>query len=253
MSLATRVIARLDIKPGLGCIKPIRMDGLRVVGDPHALAVKYANDGADEILYLDVTASLYGRPMLCDLVTQTARDVDVPLTVGGGIRTLDDVRKVLRAGADKVVINTAAMARPAFITETAEAFGSQCVVVSIEAKRRALGWEAYTNNGRDRTGRHALDWIIEAVDRGAGEILLTSIDRDGTQLGPDADLNARASCAVGEIPLVVSGGVHTPQECVTAIEWLADAVAVGAALHFGTTSIPAIKAALATAGHEVRA
>lgn len=253
--LAVRVIARLDVKPTLGCVKGIRFEGLRVVGDPHALALRYAEQGADEILYLDITASLYGQPVIHELVTRTARDVYIPLTVGGGIRTVEDVRRLLRAGADKVAINTAAVQRPAFITELAETFGSQCVVVSVEAKRAQDGlFMAYTHCGREPADRRIDLWIGEAVARGAGEILLTSVDRDGTREGVDERLLATVLASVpvlDDVPVVISGGVGSPSDCVTAIEWLADAVAVGTWLHAGGT-VGVLKAALAAAGVEVR-
>ena len=249
--LATRILARLDVKPSLGVVKGRRMEGLRVVGDPHELAVKYAEQGADEILYLDITASLYGQPAIHELVSRTARDVYVPLTVGGGVRTLEDVRRLLRAGADKVAINTAALARPAFITEIAETFGSQCVVVSVEAKKCRGKYMAYANSGRDTTGRVADEWIYEATERGAGEILVTSVDRDGTQQGLDEDFVAWASPASNDVPLVVSGGFGAPSDSVMAAQWHADAVAVGAWLHAGGT-VGAIKDALEGAGMEVR-
>ena len=244
MSLATRVIARLDIKPSLGVVKGRRMEGLRVVGDPHTLALRYAEQGADEILYLDVTSSLYGQPISAALVSRTARDVYVPLTVGGGIRTLGDVRTLLRAGADKVAINTEAFRKPKFITEIAEAFGSQCVVVSIEAKNG----KCFANAGRDAAHRTVRDWCHEAVGLGAGEILLTSIDRDGTCSGMDLSVLTLGV----PVPVIVSGGCSTGAHAVSAIESGADAVAIGAALHNGTLTIQAVKDALAEAGYEVR-
>ena len=248
MSLATRVIARLDVKPSLGVVKGRRMEGLRVVGDPHEMALKYAAQGADEILYLDVVASLYGMPSIHELVSRTARDVYVPLTVGGGIRTLEDVRRLLRAGADKVAINTAAIERPGFITEIAETFGSQCVVVSVEARNK----EAMKNAGRDESGWPVDMWISEAVERGAGEILVTDVLRDGTMQGFGEDLVATITPAADGVPLVFSGGLGSPADAVRAVEWYADAVAVGAALHYDKTTIGEIKAALTAAGHEVR-
>ena len=245
--LATRILARLDVKPSLGVVKGRRMEGLRVVGDPHELAVKYAEQGADEILYLDITASLYGQPAIHELVSRTARDVYVPLTVGGGVRTLEDVLRLLRAGADKIAINTAALARPKFITEIAAAFGSQCVVVSVEAK----DGKAMTNAGRDDSGWDVDVWISEAVERGAGEILVTDVGRDGTLQGLDDNLLATIAPAADGVPLVVSGGFASPADAVRAIDWFADAVAIGKWLHDGG-SIAEVKAALAEAGVEVR-
>jgi cyclase len=247
-ALATRVIARLDVKPTLGVVKGVRMEGLRVVGDPHTLALRYADQGADEILYLDVTASLYGRPAIHELVTRTARDVYVPLTVGGGIRTVADVRRLLRAGADKVAINTAALERPVFITELAKTFGSQALVVSVEIRAMHGSWDAYTNTGRD-SARRALDWCIEAVERGAGELLVTSVDRDGTQQG--LDLEFMATLSVVQVPVVLAGGFGDPDDAARAVTAGADAVAIGAWLHAGGR-IQDVKDALAQAGREVR-
>ena len=169
-----RIIARLDIK-GPNVVKGIHLEGLRVVGKPAELARRYYDQGVDEIVYMDIVASLYGRNSILSVVEDAARDIFVPLTVGGGIRTVEDVTAALRSGADKVAINTAAIARPAFLTEAAQAVGSQAIVVSIEAKRRDGWWEAMTDNGREKTGRDALEWAAEAEGLGAGEILLTSV------------------------------------------------------------------------------
>jgi cyclase len=226
------------------------MEGLRIVGDPHTMALRYAEQGADEILYLDVTASLYGRPAIHELVTRTTRDVYVPLTVGGGIRTVPDVRRLMRAGADKVAINTAAIERPVFITELAKTFGSQCVVVSVEIKAMRGSWDAYKNTGRDSGARWALDWCIEAVERGAGELLVTSVDRDGTQQGLDLKFMAKLSAKV-QIPVVLAGGFGAPDDAARAVTAGADAVAIGAWLHAGGR-IQDVKDALAQAGREVR-
>lgn len=216
------------------------MEGLRVVGDPYELAVKYEAQGADEILYLDITASLYGYPTSLDTIRQLSTDLYIPLTVGGGIRTLDDVQAVLRAGADKVAINTAAIQRPAFIGEIALAFGSQAVVVSIEAKRRGLGWQAYALGGREPMGAWSpLEWAQVAVEEGAGEILLTSVDQDGTQGGFDWELLHRMPSL--SVPLVLSGGAGSPEDCLRAVQGGADAVAIGAMLHHGKATIGDIK------------
>lgn len=265
--LATRIVARLDIKPSLGVVKGIRMEGLRVVGEPRALAQRYAAAGADELLYLDVTASLYKWKALLDLVRWTAEgEVWVPLTVGGGVRSVDDVRELLRAGADKVALNSAALARPALIRECAEAFGSQAIVVEVQAKRAPeglgasrtgllgggrylpMGWQAYSLGGREPSGRDAREWAREAAGRGAGEILLTSIDRDGTGLGFDLELVADLAL---DVPLVVSGGCRGPTDAQAALRLGADAVAIGTWLHRGG-DLSAFKDALAGAGVEVR-
>jgi len=178
-----RIIPRLDIK-GPNLIKGIRLEGLRVVGDPHAFALRYYAQGADEMVFMDIVASLYQRNSLSDIIRRAANQIYIPITVGGGIRSLDDVDNMLRSGADKVAINTAAIARPALITEVARRFGSQCMVLSVEAKRTGPGrWEAYTDNGREHTGLDVIDWIAQAVGLGAGEILLTAVDQEGTRKG----------------------------------------------------------------------
>ena len=180
-----RLIARLDIK-GPNLIKGIHLEGLRVIGDPQEFAVRYYRQGADELLYMDVVASLYGRNNLSDIVQRAVRNVFVPITVGGGIRNLDDVRHILRCGADKVAINTAAVARPELVREVSRRFGAQCTVLSIEAKQQGPGkWEAYTDNGRERTGLDVVEWARRGAELGAGEILLTSVDREGTRKGFD--------------------------------------------------------------------
>ncbi|MDP3139685.1 MAG: imidazole glycerol phosphate synthase cyclase subunit, partial [Burkholderiaceae bacterium] len=183
-----RIIPRLDVK-GPNLIKGIRLEGLRVVGDPHEFALRYYADGADEIVFMDIVASLYQRNNLTDIIRRAADQIWIPITVGGGIRSLDDVNTLLRSGADKVAINTAAIARPALISEVSKRFGSQCMVLSVEAKRTGPGrWEAYTDNGREHTGMDVLEWIAQAVDRGAGEVLLTAVDREGTRKGLDIEL-----------------------------------------------------------------
>lgn len=247
--LAYRVIARLDIK-GPHLIKGICFEGLRKLGDPATFAKRYADDGADEIIYLDTVASLYGRDNILRIVEETSDRVFVPITVGGGVRSLGDVRSLLRAGADKVAINTAAVADPSLIARIADSVGSQAVVASIECKRRESAdgpvWEAYTDQGRNRTGRDAVKWAEEAARLGAGEILLTSIDRDGTMRGPDAEL---AQAVRVTVPVVLAGGIGKPEH---ACGIKSSAVAVGAALHYGKTKINDIKAALAASGRVVR-
>ncbi len=177
----TRLIARLDIK-GPNLIKGVHLEGLRVIGDPQLFAQKYYQDGADELIYIDSVASLYGRNNLVDIVKHTAQNIFIPLTVGGGVRSVEDANLLLRSGADKVAINTACMSNPSLINELANRFGSQCVVLSIEAKKTSKGhWEAYTDNGREKTGKDVLSWVLEAVERGVGEVLLTSVDQEGTK------------------------------------------------------------------------
>jgi len=247
-----RVIARLDIKsPNL--IKGIHLEGLRVMGDPQPFAQRYYEAGIDELLYIDIVASLYGRNNLVELVRKTAKNVFVPITVGGGVRSVDDVRELLRAGADKVAINTAGIKRPDLITEVSRRFGSQCMVLSIEAKSAGPGkWEAFTDNGREFTGRDVIEWAKEGVERGAGEILLTSVDREGTRKGFDLDLVRAVSDSV-PIPVIASGGMGSPQDLVTVVrEGHADAVAIADALHYSRHSLDDIRAVAQGAGISVR-
>ena len=220
-----RLIARLDIK-GPNLIKGIHLEGLRVVGDPQQYAQDYYQAGVDELIYMDIVASLYGRNNLADIVKRTAENVFVPLTVGGGVRSGDDVRTLLRAGADKVAINTAATRRPELITEVAHKFGSQCMVLSIEAKRSSPGkWEAYIDNGREHTGLDVVEWARRGVELGAGEILLTSVDQEGTRKGFDCHLVEAVSSAVS-IPVIASGGMGSSDHLVDAVRAGADAVAM---------------------------
>ena len=249
MSLAFRVIARLDVK-GPNVIKGVQFEGLRVLGKPAAFARRYAEQGADELLYLDTVASLYGRNNLTAIIEEAAESIFIPITVAGGVRSEADVRGLLRAGADKVAINTAALADPDLINRCAALAGSQAIVCSVEAKATPSGWEAYTEQGRQPTGRCAVKWAIEAAGRGAGEILLTAVDRDGTCRGGDLGL-ARAIRGEVGCPVVLAGGIGSPEQAREAAE-VADAVAIGAALHYGKTDIGAVKAALTGAGQVVR-
>ena len=203
------------------------------MGDPQEFASGYAEQGPIEILYIDAVASLYGRNKLSEMVKHPAENVFVPMTVGGGVRSVEDVAELLRCGADKVAINTAAVKRPKLISEVAQKFGSQCMVLSVEAKRSGDDWEAYTDNGREHTGRKVLEWVEEAVELGAGEILLTSVDREGTRKGFDVELTRRVASSVG-VPVIASGGcggVSHVREVVS--QGRADAVAVADALHYG--------------------
>lgn len=231
MALCKRVIARLDIK-GSRLIKGIRFEGLRVVGDPSKAALHYAKSGADELLYVDAVASLYGRNGLADLLRNTSRKIFIPVTAGGGVRSVSDAAVLLSAGADKIAVNTAALERPELITELAEAFGSQCVVASIQARRTGLGsWEAMAEAGRERSGQAVLAWMQRVQELGAGEILLTSVDQDGTCSGPDEELQF-AAAAIANVPLVFGGGFATTQQVLGALqEPHISAVCVGAALH----------------------
>ena len=253
MTLNLRLIARLDVKaPNL--IKGVHLEGLRKIGDPQVFAQSYYRAGIDEIIYMDIVASLYNRNSLAAIVRHTAENVFIPITVGGGIRSLADVEEMLRSGADKVAINTAATERPALIGEVAARFGSQCMVLSIEAKRRAagLGWEAFTHNGREHTGRDVVAWAQEAATLGAGEILLTSVDREGTRKGFDVDLVRAVSDAV-PVPVIASGGMGDMDHLVAVVhEGKADAVAMADVLHYNRIPLVDIRRGAAAAGIPVR-
>lgn len=244
MALCKRLVARLDIK-GSRLIKGIRFEGLRVFGDPCEAALRYSEAGTDELLYIDAVASLYGRNGLADLLRRTSREVFIPITAGGGVRSVADAAALLASGADKIAVNTAALQRPELITELAEAFGSQCVVASIQARRRGPGsWEAMVEAGRERTGQEALDWINQVQELGAGEILLTSVDQDGTCLGPDQELLSAAAIIV-KVPLVFGGGFATKIQVLEALqEDRVSAVCVGAALHRGQFELAGLKSEL---------
>lgn len=247
-----RIIPRLDIK-GPNLIKGVHLEGLRVIGDPQKFALHYYEAGADELVYMDIVASLYGRNNLSDIIQRTADQVFIPITVGGGIRSVDDARHILRSGADKVAINTAAIGRPALITEVARKFGSQAMVLSIEAKQVAHGkWEAYTDNGRERTGLDVIEWVQRGVELGAGEVLLTSIDREGTRMGFDIDLVRQVSKAV-PVPVIASGGMGTVDHFIeVAQKGLADAVAMADVLHYNRMQLSEIRVAALKAGLAVR-
>lgn len=228
-----RIIPRLDIK-GANLVKGIHLEGLRVLGKPENYAKQYLEQGADELMYQDVVASLYGRNSLLDIVSRTANEISIPLTVGGGIRTLDDIRALLRAGADKVAINTAAVARPDFIREAAHAFGSSTIVIAVEAIRENNGiYLAYTDNGREHTGLDAFAWAEQAAALGAGEIIATSVDREGTGLGYDADL-IRGIASRVSIPVVAHGGAGKADDVADAVSAGADAVCLASILHYKT-------------------
>lgn len=247
-----RLIARLDIK-GPNLIKGVHLEGLRVVGDPQVFARRYYEAGADELVYMDIVASLYGRNSILEVVRRAAEEVFIPMTVGGGIRSVDDVRDVLRAGADKVAINTAAVRRPELVGEVARRFGSQCMVLSIEAKRVAGDrWEAYTDNGRERTGLDAVEWARQGVALGAGEIFLTSVDQEGTRKGFDVAL-VRAVTDSVEVPVIASGGMGNGGHLVSIVrDGGADAVAMADVLHYQRMSLPEIRHAALEAGLPVR-
>ena len=229
---AIRIIPRLDIK-GPNLVKGIHLEGLRVLGSPEDFASYYYENGADELMYTDVVASLYERNSLNDLISNTAKKIFIPLTAGGGIRTIDDIKKVLRAGADKVSINTAAIKNPEFIKEASRKFGSSTIVVTIEAIRQPNGeYFAYIDNGREHTGVEVIAWARRVEELGAGEIVLTSVDKEGTGEGFDIELIAQVAKNAG-IPVIAHGGAGSPEDIVKAIKAGADAVSVASILHYG--------------------
>jgi len=250
--LKTRIIPCLDVKDGR-VVKGVNFLELKDAGDPVEQAKLYDAQGADELCFLDITASSDNRAILYDMVSQVAEQCFMPLTVGGGVRTVDDVRALLRAGADKVSINTEAVKRPEFVREAAEKFGSQCIVVAIDAKQTAPGkFEVFTHGGRNATGLDAVEWAKKMAKFGAGEILLTSMDRDGTKEGVHLDLTRAVSEAV-PVPVIASGGVGTLAHAVDAVkEGKADAVLAASVFHFGTFTIAQVKEALKAAGIPVR-
>jgi imidazole glycerol-phosphate synthase subunit HisF len=247
-----RLIARLDIK-GPNLIKGIHLEGLRVMGSPNEHALRYYRQGADELIYMDCVASLYGRNHLGDIVRAAAKDIFVPMTVGGGIRSVEDVTEILRAGADKVAVNTAAVANPKLITAIAQRFGSQCMVLSIEAKQVGAGtWEVYTDNGRERTGLNVVEWVKCGVAMGAGEILLTSVDREGTRKGFDIALVKAVSAEVA-VPVIASGGMGKLEDLLEVVnEGGADAVAMADILHYKRAEINDVRVVAESAGLGVR-
>jgi cyclase len=239
-----RIIPRLEVKSE-NVVKGMRMEGLRVVGKPAELSTRYYASGADEILFVDIVASLYNRNNLHELVSAASTEIHVPLSVGGGVRSLDDFQALLRSGADKVSINTQACETPEIITEAAHVFGAQCVISSIQAKRQPDGsWEAYYQNGRERSRRDVVEWAKEVVERGAGEILLTSIDQDGTRKGPDFELIDAVLSNV-RVPVVVGGGVGSIDDVVRVAKMGVSGVVIGHMFHFGRFDIPTLKSELA--------
>lgn len=249
--LRKRVIPCLDVRNGR-VVKGVRFADLVDEGDPVELAARYAADGADEICFLDITASHENRGTLLDVVHATASEVDVPLTVGGGVGSVDDMRAVLRAGADKVTVNTAAVRRPGLIAECAQAFGSQCVTLAVDAKRWDDGWQVFTHGGRTPTGIDAVTWTQQGTALGAGEILLTSMDRDGTGDGYDLALLEAVRSAV-DVPLIASGGAGSPPDLIAALApGRADAVLAASIFHRDHYPVPVVKEALAAAGVPVR-
>ena len=254
--LSARVIPCLDVAAGR-VVKGVQFVDLRDAGDPVELARVYDAEGADELVFLDITASHEERDTIYDVVRATAEQVFIPLTVGGGVRSADDARKLLRAGSDKVSINTAAVQRPEVLSEIADAFGAQCVVAAIDARRRdpddpAAGWEVVTHGGRRPSGRDLVEWAAECERRGAGEILLTSMDRDGSKQGFDLE-QLRAVTAAVNLPVIASGGAGTAEHMVEGIrDGGASAVLAASIFHFGELGIGQVKAAMAAAGLPVR-
>ncbi len=241
MSSNIRLIARLDIK-GPNLIKGVHLEGLRKIGDPNHFAKLYYDQGVDEIIYMDIVASLYGRNNLQDIIKSTVKDVYVPITVGGGIKSVTDVREILRCGAEKVAINTAIVREPMLIKDISRKFGSQCMVASIEAKKVSdFKWEVYIENGREKTGIDVIEWAQKICDYNAGEILLTSIDKEGTGDGFDHELISAVSQIV-PIPVIASGGMQDSSDGIKAVkESYADAIAMADILHYKKSDLPSIR------------
>ncbi|CAN5152786.1 imidazole glycerol phosphate synthase subunit HisF [soil metagenome] len=251
MSLAVRVIPCLDVLGGR-VVKGVNFVGLRDAGDPVELAARYDAEGADELVFLDITASADARDTIVDVARRTAEALFIPFTIGGGIRSVDDARRLLRVGADKVSVNTSAVARPELVSELADEFGTQCVVVAVDARRAERSFEVFTHGGRRPTGLDAVSWAAEVEGLGAGEILLTSMDRDGTRDGFDLELTAAVAGATN-VPVIASGGVGTLHHLVEGVtEGGADAVLAASIFHFGEHTVAEAKAYLAAAGIPVR-
>ncbi len=251
MTLMRRLVVCLDVRDGR-VVKGTRFVDLRDVGDPVELAAHYEAEGADEMVFLDISASSEGRGTLLDVAKRTAERLFIPLTIGGGVRTAEDVARVLRAGADKVAINSAAVLRPQVLTEASVLFGAQCVVSSIDAKMIDGAWRVFTHGGRTETDLDAVEWARECVHRGAGEILLTSVDRDGSRDGYDIELTRAVADSV-DVPVIASGGAGSLQDVVAAIEeGHADAALVAGILHDGTVTVAELKARMRAAGLSIR-
>lgn len=246
-----RLIARLDVK-NEHVIKGINLEGLRKIGDPNEIARKYYEQGIDEILFMDAVASLYDRNNLFHIINRACKEVFIPITIGGGIRTVKDIELSLQSGADKIAVNTGAIKNPSFVKEASRIYGSQCIVGSVEAKRKGNKWEAYIDSGREETGLDVIEWVKQLQGLGVGELLLTSVDHEGTKKGFDMDLIEQVSRFV-QVPLIVSGGAgkteHFSEVCaITGV----DAVAVASVLHYNTFSVPEIKSSMVKNGIAVR-
>jgi len=249
--LLKRVIPCLDVDKGR-VVKGTNFVDIRDAGDPVELAMRYEQEGADELVFLDITASHENRETMVQLARRTADDVFIPFTIGGGIRSVEDAQAVLDAGADKVSVNSAAVARPELVSELTEVFGAQCVVLAIDAKREGDGYDVFVNGGRVPTGRDAVDWARRGTERGAGEILLTSMDRDGTEDGYELELTRAVADAV-DVPVIASGGAGTLEHLVEAVErGRADAVLCASIFHYGTYTVHEAKERMAGAGIPVR-
>lgn len=245
-----RLIARLDVKNHY-VVKGIQLEGLRKIGNPNELAKIYYKEGIDEIIYLDTVASLYNRNNLSDIVKNTTKDIFIPITVGGGLRSPEDVRNILNQGADKITINTEAIKRPEVIREVSKAFGTQCMVLSVQAKKISdNNWEAYYDNGREHSGKNVTDWIKQALQLGVGEILLTSIDKDGTQTGMDYKLIEEV-CKLTNVPVIASGGIGKASDILRAVNCGVSGVAIASMFHYKKMSIYDLKAEIRQLGLEV--
>mgnify|MGYP000406517381 CR=1 FL=1 len=253
MSVAVRVIPCLDVDAGR-VVKGVNFENLNDAGDPVELARRYGNSGADELVFLDITASSSNRETTYEMIRKTADELFIPLTVGGGVRSTSDVDQLLRAGADKVGINTAGIANPELISDSAKRFGDQCVVISVDVRRSPdspSGFEATTHGGRNSSGRDALEWIIEAAERGAGEVLLNSMDADGTRAGYDIGM-ITAVRAISKVPLIASGGAGSLEDFAAALDAGADALLAASVFHFGVHRISDVKKYLSAQGYSIR-
>jgi cyclase len=249
--LTKRIIPCLDIKNGR-TVKGVNFEGLRDAGDPVELAKRYSEEGADELVFLDITATLEKRKTLVDLVKRIAAEINIPFTVGGGIKTVDEIEELLKSGADKVSLNSSIVKNPELITKASAAFGAQAIVAAVDAKRNGESWNVYVKGGTQDTGLDAIEWMQEVEKRGAGEILLTSMDRDGTKNGFDIDILAKINSLVN-IPVIASGGAGTIQHCIDAIkEGNADAVLAASIFHFKEIEIRELKAQMQSSNIEVR-
>jgi cyclase len=249
--LTTRIIPCLDIKDGR-TVKGVNFEGLRDAGDPVELAKRYSEEGADELVFLDITATLEKRKTLVQLVKRIAAEINIPFTVGGGIKTVDEIEELLKAGADKVSLNSSIVKNPDLINEASEAFGAQAIVAAVDAKRHRESWNVYIKGGTEDTGLDAMKWMLNVEERGAGEILLTSMDRDGTKAGFDTELLRKVNNLV-RIPVIASGGAGTVQHCIDVVKLSdADAVLAASIFHFKEIEINELKQKMKDAGIEVR-